>query len=872
MALLNQILKWTESLQSWQRDACRRLFQQESALTDTDLSELYALLKKECGIESDDELLPIALAKEHLPVELAQGEQVTLVALRDLQNVNQIPSDRILTFSETGITVIYGGNGSGKSGYARVMKRACRARDQSEPVHPDANDPAASKRVPTAKFDVKVMGVSHEFCWARDTTSPDQLSSISVFDSKCARSYITAEQDVAYLPYGLDIIESLANRVLPKLSEMLESEINGIDVSRLPFDHLLGDTEVGRIIANLSIKSNAETITSLGTITEGDVKRIAELENALKEGNPLAKAEESKRSMMRLKAFADKLAKPLVWISSEAVEKLQKINDEKISAEDAEKKAADALCSGEELLSGTGGQVWKLLFDAARRYSTEAAYPGEEFPQSTEGKVCPLCQENLPESGVDRLKRFDEYIQNDVAKTAEAARNKVEIAKTKIKAADLMIAADDALSEELKVLDGSILQVISDFQASIDARREFMLQCLETLKWAEVPVLNVSPRARIRQLAAQQLRIFRTLTRAADETKRMKLERELSELTSRQSLAKSLSAVVDLLDRMKKKSSLEKCRSALKTRSISDKSKEFAAVAVTDELRKALDKEFEALGIGHIKTKLKERSSRGKMYHQLLLDLPVTNKIDEILSEGEQRAIALGSFFAELALANHSCGIILDDPVSSLDHWRRRNVARRLVEEAKNRQVVVFTHDTSFLGQLSDEIETAGIPNSTFFLEWRGGAPGCVNDGLPWDHQGYKARINALEQAQSKLAKAWPAYPNEQEIGDMRHQYDRLRATLERVIQDVVFNGVVKRYRDWIRVDSLEEVVGFSRPEYEAIEKLHKRSCDVVTAHDASSAKAAAVPSAADLGNDILALKDIVETIQNRRKSAKATA
>ena len=93
------------------------------------------------------------------------------------------------------------------------------------------------------------------------------------------------------------------------------------------------------------------------------------------------------------------------------------------------------------------------------------------------------------------------------------------------------------------------------------------------------------------------------------------------------------------------------------------------------------------------------------MFHQLLLDLPIANKIEEILSEGEQRAIALGSFFAELALANHSCGIVFDDPVSSLDHWRRLNVARRLVEEAKSRQVIVFTHDTSFLGQLCDEIE-----------------------------------------------------------------------------------------------------------------------------------------------------------------------
>ena len=145
-----------------------------------------------------------------------------------------------------------------------------------------------------------------------------------------------------------------------------------------------------------------------------------------------------------------------------------------------------------------------------------------------------------------------------------------------------------------------------------------------------------------------------------------------------------------------------------------------------------------------------------------------------------------------------------------------------------------------------------------------------MNDGLPWDHQGYKDRINALEQAQNKLAKNWPPYPGDNEIGEMRNQYSRLRATLERVIQDVVFNGVVKRYRDWIRMDSLEDVVGFDRAEYEAIKKLHKRSCNIVTAHDPSSAKAEAVPTATDLGNDIIELKAIVEKIKNRRKAAKA--
>lgn len=821
MALLNDILKWTESLPSWQRDACRRLFQKESSLVEADYDELYALLKKENGVETDDTLEPAPLVNEHLPVELASGETVILAGLRDLENVNQIPNGHALSFSEDGMTVIYGGNGSGKSGYARVIKRACRARDQSEPIHPNANDPTVASKEPTGKFDVKVGGTLLEVEWSRDATPPNSLSSISVFDSKCARSYITTEQNVAYLPYGLDIVENLANQVLPRISEKLETEIRGIDVSKLPYEHLLGETEVGKAIKNLSPKSDTDAITTLGTLTESDTNRIAELEATLKEGNPLAKAEETRRSAMRLKSYAEKLSKPLIWVSVEAVGKLKKLVEEKVTAEGAEKAAADALRSGEQLLEGTGDQAWKILFEAARRYSTEAAYPEEMFPPSVAGQACPLCQEAMPESAVNRLKRFDRYIQDDVAKTADIARSNVETAKGKIEAADLHIVADAALSDEIKELDDSINQIITDFQASIETRRHAMLQCLVTYSWTDIPALVESPKARIRRLAAQQLRTYQRLVKAADQAKRKKLEKELSELSARQNLSKSLKAIMELLGRMKRMSALEKCRPDLKTASISNRSKKFATVAVTDELRKALNAEFDALGIGHIKAKLKERSSRGKMYHQLLLDLPVTRKIDEILSEGEQRAIALGAFFAELALANHSCGIVLDDPVSSLDHWRRRNVARRLVEEAKKRQVVVFTHDTSFLGQLGDEIEAAGVPSSTSFLEWQSGSPGCVNEGLPWGHQGYKARINALEQAQSKLAKAWPPYPGETEIAAMRHEYDRLRATLERVIQDVVFNGVIKRYRDWIKVDSLKDVVGFDHAEYEAIAKLH---------------------------------------------------
>lgn len=867
MALLNDILKWTESLPNWQRDACRRLFQKKTGLEDADHSELYAILKKENGIEVEDAKEPVPLANEHLPTPVAPGDTVTLLTLRELENVNQIPSGHTLSFAETGMTVIYGGNGSGKSGYARVMKRACRARDQSEPIHPNANDPSATTKEPKAKFDVKIGGTADVVEWSRDSTPPDSLSSVSVFDSKCARSYITTEQDVAYLPYGLDIVENLANQVLPKLSEMLEAEIKRIDISKLPFEHLLENTKVGEVIEGLSVKSNAESIKLLGTLSEDDTNRIAELDTALKEGNPLAKAEEARLSAMRLKAHGEKLTKPLKWVSPDEAEKLKKLDQDKVAAEDAEKKAADALRSGEELLPGTGEQAWKFLFDAARRYSTEAAYPAEEFPPAAEGKLCPLCQETLPESATNRLKRFDEYIQNDVAKTADSAREKVQAAKSKIEAADLQITADEALNDELKALDDSVLQSIDDFQGSIDSRRESMLECLESSKWAEIPALVDSPRKQVRQLAANQLRAYRTLVGAADEEKRKKLEKELGELMARQNLSKSLKPILDLLERMKKKAALEKCRSCLKTRSISDKSKEFATVAVTDELRKALDQEFSALGIGHIKTKLKERSIRGKMFHQLLLDLPTTYKIEEILSEGEQRAIALGSFFAELALANHSCGIVFDDPVSSLDHKRRRLVAKRMVQEANSRQVIVFTHDVVFLEQLRTECERAKIEPVITSLERMELSAGIVTPGLPWAHKSFGDRIDALEKAQKGFEKLpWPTEPSEELAGQITRQYSFLRATIERVVQDQLLNGTVQRFKDYIDVKRLADVVGLQQTEVDELFRLNKRCHDVVEAHDPASAKDEPPPTPDDLKQDIDDLRALVQTVKDRRK------
>jgi len=317
-----------------------------------------------------------------------------------------------------------------------------------------------------------------------------------------------------------------------------------------------------------------------------------------------------------------------------------------------------------------------------------------------------------------------------------------------------------------------------------------------------------------------------------------------------------------------KKRSLEACRSDLNTKSISLKSRQLASAAVTSALKDALDAEFAGLGMSYIKTRLNERNVKGKMLHQLLLDVPTAVRVEDILSEGEQRAIAIGSFLAELALTSSKAAIIFDDPVSSLDHRRRGRIARRLASESARRQVIVFTHDIVFLNQLQTECDALRLSLGLRFLERIGSHAGSVQQGVPWDHKSYKERIDHLEKAQKSFEKLpWPAYPPEELARQMIQQYSFLRSTIERVIQDFVLNSTVRRFEDYIRVDNLNLVVGLDASEVAEICRLYNRCHGIVEAHDPASAKDGPPPTAEEFGEDIEALKTVIQTIRERRKS-----
>ena len=85
------------------------------------------------------------------------GNAVCMLELIVESNVNALAADQTINFEPEGLTVIYGDNGSGKSGYARLIKHFVQAR-VAEDVLTNVFADAANTQ-PVAQIVISVGGV-----------------------------------------------------------------------------------------------------------------------------------------------------------------------------------------------------------------------------------------------------------------------------------------------------------------------------------------------------------------------------------------------------------------------------------------------------------------------------------------------------------------------------------------------------------------------------------------------------------------------------------------------------------------------------------------------------------------------------------------
>lgn len=859
MTLLQEILNWSQSLPIWQSDAVARLLAKQT-LTVEDHDDLFALLKVAHGIPDPKDRKPKPLTADQIPAPVKVTTHVELLAVKNMRNVNAIAENQRLPFSPAGMTVIYGDNGSGKSGYSRVLKRACRARDQTEAIYPNANLAMGKAGVAEAAFELAVDGIAQDAQWADGKPAPAALSSFAIFDSRCARAYLDSEDDFSYVPYGLDVFEGLA-KVCMQLKAAIENEHAQSAAALSAFVPLHGDTLVGKLISGLSAKTTQAQIDALATLSADELAQHAVLSNSLKENNPKEKAVQLRLRARRVAAIATNAINKGALVDHTVVAKLRGLADSYRTAQVAAALAAKQFKEGENLLPGTGGEAWRELFDAARKFAIQS-HPDKPFPDLGTDSPCPLCQQPLAEGAV-RLLRFEAFIQAEAEKTAQARRTALYAEYKPFVANVLTLNLDDVTRGEIEVLDPQLANDTKAFELALAARQEAIKAAVLAHQWDGTDQALVNPAARLQALADKLNAEAGTLEIASDEKARAALQKQFVELDARVRLSQVKDAVVTAVTRLGHQARLKQCLSAVKTNAISLKASELAEKVVSKELAEALNREFKALGVGTLRVSLQSRSDRGKALHKLKLELPQSRSPGDILSEGEQRAVAIGSFLAEVGLIGGKGGIVFDDPVSSLDHRRRERVAKRLAVEAAQRQIIVFTHDIYFLCLLAEEAKLAGVPIATQSLTRRAEGFGIADPDLPFEGKTASKRIRALKAQHQSIAKLHKDGEEEEYRKQTVDAYFRLRMTWERAVEEVLLREVILRFRKGIETQRLAGVV-VDDDDYAKVHAGMTKCSNY--AHDKALQGGIAVPEPDELLADIMALDTWRDGIENRSR------
>ena len=496
MTIFQEIHAWSKDLPAWQQDAIARIYANRE-LSATDIEDLYALAKAEAGIDDPQKRAPKALDDAQIATPADPTRLVRLLAIKELSHVNALASGGSLPIAETGLTVIYGENGAGKSGYSRILKHACRARDQREAILPDAKLDQAKAGTPTAKFEVSVDGAKADLVWTFGTPAPEPLSEIAIFDTHCARAYIDNHGDFAYRPYGLDILESLV-ALCGKLRGMAAQEKAANAPSNAAYAAIANaQTATGRALLAIPGATKTSDIRTLATVTEADHERLELLTKTLSEADPKQKAQALQLRADRLLELKERIDLAVPLIDDAKLAALRDLIEKSKAAKAAAELAASDFRSVPGQLAGTGGEEWKALFEAARTFA-KTSHPEQALEKLPGDAHCPLCQNPLGGEGSARLARFDAFIQQASEALAKKARADAEVAYKSLQTANLNLLIGPALAEELKEVDAPLLEKCSALQAGLTARQKQALEAsVGKTAWDQIGALPDDPRAKL---------------------------------------------------------------------------------------------------------------------------------------------------------------------------------------------------------------------------------------------------------------------------------------------------------------------------------------------------------------------------------------
>jgi energy-coupling factor transporter ATP-binding protein EcfA2 len=788
--IIDDIIKWVEKQPYWQKLIAKELLD-NSQITDEYLEEIFNIFKRENKLNSE------ILEQEELnfSIDRATTSNIPDIKWKGLSNVsgvNAIRNEESFPIGDK-VTLVYGENGSGKSGYTRLLNNIFISRGDKNILPNLLSDTFESPRSKVIFEDEN--GDLEEINFPEDKNH-SYNKRITVFDSHSAIHDLTKEAELSFSPTEfkffddlLFYIEKIKNKLYEEISEkrVLNDFIKSFDK----------ETSVKQAISKLNSETDIEQFKTLIKVSVEDVQtneknttRKAELQLMNIDG----KKREYQKIISDLEKLKDKISTLNQKFSSERLTKTKELIEKRNHYKTVSSEEGLSQFKSEDI-DNLGSKEWKEFITAAKEYYQTIKYDID---------YCIFCQQDI--SGITLINKYWNYLKSDAEKNLATKNSEINKIKNDFFKTECSIfikgsKIDEWVQENQPELHYELICVENEF----DKLREIVLNSLESHKWDDyissyeydsekIDIAIRYIKAKISKLNSEHIQ---------NEIKQLQVaENEYFDKLKAEKLLPDIEKFI-----LNSKWIKLALKSKITTRSITAIQSQLFSKYVTDEYVRTFNEECKKLK-AEFSAETKQRGSKGTTLNSLTVK---GKKPLEILSEGEQRSIALANFLAETSIHNNNICIIFDDPVSSLDYKRRELIADRLIEEAQRKQVVILTHDLTFLLTLQKKCEQQRLDYLSTTIRKIQSTTGIIEESIPWIGMPVKKRISHLKENLQKLESEYrrisPNTPEGLKLYEdgAKLWCEKLRETWERSIEEVLFNNSVQRFSPAIQTQRLEK-------------------------------------------------------------------
>ena len=775
---------WANTNDEWARLLVSEVIATGRPVDTATIAKAYQLFRQEKALDKRE--LP-AVAK--LDIEARQDESappLTVVRLSEVHGVNALVP-RVVIEPHEGLTILYGENGTGKTGYSRIFKALANSRTADTIL---GNIEADSLEEQAAKLDFKLGDDERTVAWTGERgVSP--FTRMSIFDSPAVTTHVDDDLDYVYTPASL----ALFNHVTAAVQAVAGQIDAAISVLGTGGSGLLSRFQRGSTIYPQIEALGASTdLVALRTkaVTSNDVDQqldvLTQAVAALRAntiGTQIAALKSELRVLKQSTTAAEALLSFDAFTYNNALTKRARL------AADYEAFRTELFAVAD--LPADPDDTWSGFIEAGEAYRQNLVELGAH-----DSDRCLYCRQPLSDPARDLLVRYSTYLEDKISadiRTTDTLLAGYKSQVAGIEGNEMVTFVDEYKDEKERPAYFSQVEAIKEARGALAA-------AVAESKPASLEIADAVTNHKVDVDAALEVVGASILTLETQQQNRTQVlgekQAELLELKDAVELGKSWSVIEAQVSSAKEADQLKTLKRPLPSlgRAVTELAKTASDQLINQSFDALFLEECDALRAPALKLQFVGRE--GKAQRRKVMS--GKHKPSKVLSEGEQKVLALADFLAEARLAGITAPVIFDDPVSSLDHRRINEVSRRIARLADDNQVIVFTHDILFATTLLGLFEKS--KRCVYFQVTDEDGKGRITraTGPRWDTlNGIKGKINGTIQA---------AKQQEGESRDalVRVGYGWIRSWCEVFTETELLQGVTQRYQPNVGMTKLSNI------------------------------------------------------------------